>query len=276
MDKALADLLVKKWRNLIPAGSDFPAQIAVMLESQDKFFGLSEIPEGTDEAFGADWRVKLLASLARVMNRSPLLKMVSVQPRTGPLGMIFYFSQAKRKTHGGMPEINLQIDSKTVVPVSRKLPVTDIKPDTFDWIDDAFEAAFDSITREVVGTMVSIAEAENNISRLPKSLSRVDLVTAATQIHRRTLRGPANRAVCGPQFQKLLLANKDRFLLHYDDKFPKDKILMWYQGPSILDAAVVYSPYCFMFMGMGEHHYALAVRHNINVVRPESLQLIET
>ena len=126
----------------------------------------------------------------------------------------------------------------------------------------------------------------------------VALNKVGNDIHKKTLRGPANWAVTSPDVASLLDSTpyftpdasqnvysgsivkvgsvQGRYTVYKDPLFPRTKILMGYLGPTFLDTGYVFAPYIplqvtptFMDPNNFELRKALRTRYGRRLVRPE-------
>jgi hypothetical protein len=65
-------------------------------------------------------------------------------------------------------------------------------------------------------------------------------------VHKYNQRGPANRVACNPVSQRKIVNNR-RWDIFADATFPKDEVLGWYRGSSILDQPLIWAPYVLYF-----------------------------
>jgi len=165
------------------------------------------------------------------------------------------------------------------------------------------------IDREIVGTALSAVEPVARVTwdrATPSGISDPDhlksLVIQMSRvsqiIHRRTQRQGANWCITSSEVAALLM-NIDGFQsvddghvyqggivkagvlmkswqIFIDPLFPANKILMGYQGPSILDTGIIYSPYIPMEITPNFYdpndlsiRRACRTRHKVTLVRPE-------
>lgn len=182
----------------------------------------------------------------------------------------------------------------------------DIDSDLVATMADEMSAEID---REIVGTALSAVEdpakvvwdrsTPTGVSDPEHLKSLVIRMSRASQIiHRRTQRGAANWAICSSEIAALLdtmegfqsvddghvyqggiskggILSK-KWAIYVDPVFPINKILMGYQGPSILDTGLIYSPYVPMeitpnFVNPQDFTLSRAVRtrHKVTLARPE-------
>lgn len=170
------------------------------------------------------------------------------------------------------------------------------------------------IDREIVGTALSAVEPIARVTwdrATPSGITDPDhlrslviqMSRASQIIHRRTQRSGANWCITSSEVAALLM-NIDGFQsvddghiyqggivksgvmmktwqIFIDPLFPANKILMGYQGPSILDTGIIYSPYIPMeitpnFYDPNDFSIRRAVRtrHKVTLVRPEFFGLV--
>lgn len=182
----------------------------------------------------------------------------------------------------------------------------DIDADLVAQMADEMTAEID---REIASTAHDAVEANSvvywdratpsNISDPEHLKSLVIRMSTASQIvHRRTQRAPCNWAITSAEVAALLdtidgfqaideghvyqggimkagVLNR-KWVMYVDPVFPVDEILMGYQGPSILDTGLIYSPYIPMeitpnFVDPNDFSLrrAIRTRHKITLVRPE-------
>ena len=171
------------------------------------------------------------------------------------------------------------------------------------------------IDREIAGTALNAVEpmavvkwdraTPSGISDPEHLKSLVIRMSRASHIiHRRTQRAPANWIITSSEVASLL-DNIDAFsaideghvyqggiikqgvlrrkwVVFIDPLFPSNQILMGYQGPSILDTGLIYSPYVPMeitpnFIDPNDQSLRRAVRtrHKITLTRPEFFARVE-
>lgn len=188
----------------------------------------------------------------------------------------------------------------------------DIDADLVAQMADEMTAEID---REIASTAHDAVEAQaivpwdratpSNISD-PEHLKSlvIRMSTASQTIHRRTQRAPANWCITSAEVAALLdtiegfqavdeghvyqggimkagVLNR-KWTVYVDPVFPIDEILMGYQGPSILDTGLIYSPYIPMeitpaFVDPNDMSLrrSIRTRHKISLVRPEFFSKIK-
>jgi hypothetical protein len=126
----------------------------------------------------------------------------------------------------------------------------------------------------------------------------IALNKVANDIHKKTLRGPANWGVTSPDVSGLLDSTpfftpdasqnvysgsivkvgavQGRYTIYKDPMFPRNKILMGYLGPTFLDAGYIFAPYIplqvtptFLDPNNFELRKGLRTRYGRRLVRPE-------
>jgi len=188
----------------------------------------------------------------------------------------------------------------------------DIDADLVAQMSDEMTAEID---REIAGTALNAVEpiavvkwdraTPSGISDPEHLKSLVIRMSRASHIiHRRTQRAPANWIITSSEIASLL-DNIDSFtavdeghvyqggiikqgvlkrkwVVFVDPLFPANQILMGYQGPSILDTGLIYSPYVPMeitpnFIDPNDQSLRRAVRtrHKITLTRPEFFARVE-
>ena len=179
----------------------------------------------------------------------------------------------------------------------------DIDADLVAHMSDEMTAEID---REIAGTALNAVEpaavldwdrATPSAVSDPESLV-IRLSEASHLIHRRTQRAPANWMITSSEVAALLdtmpgFASVDeghvyqgglmkggvlnrKWVVYVDPLFPQDEVLLGYQGPSILDTGLIYSPYVPMeitpnFVDPNDFSLrrAIRTRHKITLLRPE-------
>lgn len=182
----------------------------------------------------------------------------------------------------------------------------DIDADLVAHMADEMTAEID---REIAGTALNAVEpgailewdrATPSAVSDPEHLQSlvIRMSEASHLIHRRTQRGKANWVITSSEIAALLetmpgfssvddahvyqggimkggLLSK-QWVIYVDPQFPSDEILLGYQGPSILDTGLIYSPYVPMeitpnFVDPNDFSIRRAVRtrHKVTLLRPE-------
>jgi len=182
----------------------------------------------------------------------------------------------------------------------------DIDADLVAHMSDEMTAEID---REIAGTALNAVEpgamlhwdratpsAVSDPEHLQSLLIRMS--EASHLIHRRTQRSSANWVITSSEIAALLdtmpgFASVDeghvyqgglmkggvlsrKWVVYVDPMFPSNEILMGYQGPSILDTGLIYSPYIPMeitpnFVDPNDFSLrrAIRTRHKVTLIRPE-------
>jgi hypothetical protein len=182
----------------------------------------------------------------------------------------------------------------------------DIDADLVAHMSDEMTAEID---REIAGTALNAVEpmavldwdrATPSAVTDPEHLQSlvIRLSEASHLVHRRTQRSPCNWIITSSEVAALLdtmpgFASVDeghvyqggimkggvlnrKWVVYVDPLFPQDEVLMGYQGPSILDTGLIYSPYVPMeitpnFVDPNDFSLrrAIRTRHKITLIRPE-------
>jgi len=182
----------------------------------------------------------------------------------------------------------------------------DIDADLVAHMSDEMTAEID---REIAGTALNAVEPGSVLDwdrATPSAVSDpehlqslvIRLSEASHLIHRRTQRAPANWMITSSEVAALLdtmpgFASVDeghvyqggimkggvlnrKWVIYVDPLFPQDEVLLGYQGPSILDTGLIYSPYVPMeitpnFVDPNDFSLrrAIRTRHKITLIRPE-------
>jgi hypothetical protein len=182
----------------------------------------------------------------------------------------------------------------------------DIDADLVAHMSDEMTAEID---REIAGTALNAVEPDAILDwdrAVPSGVSDpehlqslvIRLSEASHLAHRRTQRAPCNWIITSSEVAALLdtmpgFASVDeghvyqggimkggvlnrKWVVYVDPLFPQDEILMGYQGPSILDTGLIYSPYVPMeitpnFVDPNDFSLrrAIRTRHKITLIRPE-------
>lgn len=188
----------------------------------------------------------------------------------------------------------------------------DIDADLVAHMSDEMTAEID---REIAGTALSAVEplaildwdraTPSGVSDPEHLQSLVIRMSEASHlVHRRTQRSPTNWCITSSEVAALLetmpgFASVDdghvyqggimkggvlnrKWVIYVDPLFPQDEILMGYQGPSILDTGLIYSPYVPMeitpnFVDPNDFSLrrAIRTRHKITLIRPEFFSKIK-
>ena len=188
----------------------------------------------------------------------------------------------------------------------------DIDADLVATMADEMTAEID---REILGTAFAAVEPEARVTwdrATPSGISdpehlkslTIQMNRASQFIHRRTQRSGANWAVTSSEVAALLnsidgfqavddgnvyqggvqragVLNR-QFMIYIDPQFPANKVLMGYQGPSILDTGIIYSPYvpleitpAFIDPNDMSIRRAVRTRHKVTLTRPEFFAMVD-
>jgi hypothetical protein len=182
----------------------------------------------------------------------------------------------------------------------------DIDADLVAHMSDEMTAEID---REIAGTALNAVEPNAILDwdrATPSGVSDpehlqsllIRLSEASQLIHRRTQRSSANWIITSTEIAALLdtmngfasvddghvyqggimkggVLNK-KWVVYVDPMFPQDEMLLGFQGPSILDTGLIYSPYVPMeitpnFVDPNDFSIrrAIRTRHQVSLIRPE-------
>jgi len=188
----------------------------------------------------------------------------------------------------------------------------DIDADLVATMADELTAEID---REILGTAFNAVEPEARVKWDRATSSgitdpghlkalTIQMSRASQFIHRRTQRGAANWCVTSSEVAALLntmdgfqavdeghvyqggivrggVMNR-QWVVYVDPQFPADKVLMGFQGSSILDTGIIYSPYVPMeitpaFLDPNDLSLrrAIRTRHKVTLVRPEFFSMVD-
>jgi hypothetical protein len=303
-DSNLTQALVTKW-GLQDEPEPYRASItALILENYQRYFSQlaqdGQIPAEVAETFGASWLEDLYDVVKRTWRDSPLPDMFSIQPMMGPVGAVAYYqhrSYVPNPEDGG-PEISIDIKITPITASARKTralinaqPVKDGLLNTKDMLSMVFEELHAEITRGVLGVLLNSAIDGGRVMEMTdQSELRNTLERASNTIHKQTMRGPANNIIADKETLSVLGievpktfksgvvhvgALDGRWKAYFDPIFPSHTLMAWYQGPSILDTGIIYSPYRSEFAkSKDEQVYSIRSRSNTELVRPEVAYVI--
>jgi len=188
----------------------------------------------------------------------------------------------------------------------------DVDADNVAMMSDEMTAEID---REIAGTALNAVEPMAVVKWDRATPSGVDddrhlkslvirMSRASHIVHRRTQRAPCNWCITSSEVASLLDCIdgftaveeghvyqggivkqgvlRRKWMIFVDPMFPENQILMGFQGPSILDTGLIYSPYVPMeitpnFIDPNDLSLRRAVRtrHKISLVRPEFFARVE-
>lgn len=188
----------------------------------------------------------------------------------------------------------------------------DIDADLVAHMSDEMTAEID---REIAGTCLNAVESDAILTwdrAVPSGVSDpehlqslvIRMSEASHLIHRRTQRQQANWIITSSEIAALLdtmpgfssvdeghvyqggivkggVLNR-KYVIYVDPQFPPDTILLGYQGPSILDTGVIWSPYVPMeitpnYVDPNDQSLrrSIRTRHKVSLIRPEFFSKIK-
>ena len=269
---------INRWSSYIPDGPNgfekqSAGQLSLLLTNQKRYFDKHLSVEARDyfvNLVGPEWEEAFFHALVKVVLESKILKQVAVQPMTQPIGCIAYLTQARvvngnavdalagvaDEVQAEIPEIRMDLKTKEVC--AKVNPMTAMFPSVEAMVDfresfghDTSAMVLETVLKEVVGSRQqhiigairdvakqsaispSDDDGNNRAERIRHAIRR-----ATYTIHKRTMRGPANRVVASelsPYVRSTVV--EQRLASLYDDPmFPADEILLWYDGPSLIDS----------------------------------------
>lgn len=252
--------LVEKWSLVVP----FPAlsenkakAIAIILENQEKH--LNDLHENTggalENCIGDDFRAKIFHGIAQAAFRSDIWDLVSVQPMMNCVSKLFYFERAMSNADPSMPEVRINIRSKDANAITRRHKCSFChvenkygRDSMQDHVDTVFVKLFNELRQEILNDLLTAAKNTGPEVSAKHLLGAV--MNASIEVHKSTMRGPANKIICHPKHRNVLSLLDDRFKIYSDWQFPENKVLLFYSGASILDQPYVFAPYRFGFWPM--------------------------
>ena len=289
--------LLDKWAGIIPFPENAPKDtqkiVAVLLENQSRHFDEIGVLKGTTPEscfmtnhFGAYYKKRLLEGLACAAFKTDLWDIVATQPMTQPIGMLFWYQQTIKgpkevsENSTTIPTVCLSIESDTAAAHNRSLrrpfhPAEDKfgRDGQTDMINVGFTKIFTQLRREVLCDLLTASESCSITASENQLLGAVQ--HQATKIHRKTMRGPGNRIACHPQHLDALELMNDKFKIFSDWEFPKDKVLVFYNGPSILDRPLIYAPYKLQFSGSDSKNLWTSFRSAKKFVHQDAVALVK-
>ena len=301
----LTATLRKKWDLENEPDEARAALTAIILENQDKHF--SRLVDDGGAALGeSTFRQDLYEALKSHLRTHPLPELCSMQPMTGPIGTVAFYRQRVgeveeaisvdeegNETNVQIPVIMLDIATDTITADTRMMKaLRDSRS-----INAGVEELLTEISREILGILLNSATSSNRFFEAMDSANlKEELTRASHMVHRQSQRAAANKIVGNKDMLKKLGvevpksngqvqrvgALDGKWTIYLDPLFPKGQLMAWYQGPSILDTGIIYSPYILAAMtptfvnppeGMCVDG-ALRIRHKITLVRPEICYLV--
>ena len=279
-------IAINKWSSYIPDGPNgfekqTAGQLALLLNNQKRYFDehlSTDARTYFNDMLGEQWEEAFFHALVKMVLASDILKQVAVQPMTQPIGAVAYLTQGRvvngnavdalagvaDEKQAEIPEIRMDLKTKEVAaktnPMSAMFPPAEEMADfrTAFGIDTAkgtleavLKEVVDSRQRHIIGEIRNVAkhsavspcdeDGPNRADRIRNAIRR-----ATYTVHKRTMRGPANRVVAGGDLSPFVMSSvvEQRVaLLHTDPMFPNDEILLWYNGASLIDSVAIWAPF---------------------------------
>ena len=303
-DSELIRLSIEKWE-LSDWEDGYRAGVTgLILENQERYFRQlkedGQLPENMVEMFGEGWRQDVYDAIKHAWRESPLPEICSVQPFTGPIGTIAYFLQRTQPQPpaGGIPEFRLDIKLTEVRAECRKNGMH-IDSETFksdlvtrsELLKTCFEEVHTQLVREVLGTFLNAAPKSSVVESADPSDLKMNIARASNIVHRLTQRAPANHIIGNSEVVATLGLPVDGFngsvrkvgvldgkwTVWHDPLFPGNQVMAWYQGQSLLDTGLVYSPYQDEFLRHNAENtkFSGRSRHKITLVNPAHVALVK-
>jgi len=292
-DKDELEKLVTRWK--LPADNPRSGLVAQLLENQQNWFNSVEIPDSVEENFGPDWRQVIYDAITKAWFSHPLPDLCSMQPANGPLDKIFYFQPHNPGIQQGAQTYSLQIASDDIQLHPRKVKARIEIAHDYSGIDQeileyVFEELLTDVSREILCTMLNSADDSARITETTSTRLLDDIGRASHLIHRNSQRAPANNIVANERMLVLLgmdvpISNgqvqkigtlERKWTVYLDPYFPKGNLLLWYNGPSHMDSAIIYSPYQYNFAPFDDsgRKYVSRVRHKISMLKPDYVHIV--
>jgi hypothetical protein len=312
--------LWEKHKELMPEGmpSRYRDVICSLIENQERYFEtlIDSTMKTIQEAIGNVYCLQ--EAIAHTLARSKLLQMIPSQPMHLPIGLCGYLKMIyndegcsaidklgrlddDRELGVGITTGRLEVETAEVAVVARmlrqRLPHVGDMGTMFGGcfaqsaLEISFEQVWDDVLRECLNTMLHAPSTEPfrcKVDELEHTVYR-----ARMAIHRLTSRGPGNRIVGHEKHRKLLwmLKGMEAAEVLVRPDFPGNKLLLWQQGPSMLDSPVFWLPYLVQFsqiappmpaagvtfqnFRMTETNLAMQIRHKIKIINHDAIQVIE-
>lgn len=286
------DELIKKWVSFFSGSTSVFAKlsnnkaksIAIILNNQEKYLDEldGKMKGSLEDCIGDSYKYKILYGIAQAASRSDIWDLISVQPMTNCVSKVFYFDRANLNYSGDMPEVRIDIKSKDVRAITRRtgshIRFVENKygrDSLQDYISAEFTKAFSSFRREAISDLFCVVNHQSGPGRAPIHIDNLlgAVMNASIEVHKSTMRGPANKIICHPKHSNVLSLLDDKFDIFSDWKFPEDKVLLYYSGPSILDQPYVYAPYMFPLWS-GYQRIEVVSRHAKYLVCQEAIALV--
>lgn len=267
----LTEMLQRKWSTYIKGTENSPA-ISHMLEAQDKELRrLREetVGPGKDAVdffvkhFGDSWDEHILRAYSKALCESQLLDLFPPQPMTGPIGTVAWLQPSLSmpedpvtEESSAIPEIRLDLKTDSVTGKVQNFgnilcPVADltsILPESQQRM--VMETYFAEIVHRKIQTLVGQlkhhAGTQLEFTPAPGETLHDAVIHLSYTVHKYSQRGPANRVACNPVSQRKIV-NNQRWDIFADATFPKDEVLGWYRGASLLDQPLIWAPYVLYF-----------------------------
>ena len=213
---------------------------------------------------------------------------VSIQPMTGPIGLVYSLQYNTEITTNeeAPPNISLVVVSQAIEASSRKLGALIALEPSQDFSDSELPATGTEIAQEVYEEIKSdisalayketfntkkIIDPLSEISQHEINILEICINKCANDIARRTRRGAGNFIIISPTIAKIL-KHSDNFVAAASDEYDygyvtylgtlnniikiycdinikHDKVLMGYKGSTETDAGYVYAPYIPVLSG---------------------------
>jgi len=284
---------------------------AVILDNQKRHFDrlAEELPaesEGLTKL--KTWSATLYEALKDQLRTHPLPDLCSMQPMTGPVGIVFFYRtrigemEDATTVDGNGVETKVKIPTVVLDVVDQAIQAEPRRVKAFRGLDTptmgmVIEELLSEISREVLNTMLSTVPAATTVVAEEGADLKEKLAQTSHRIHRATQRGPADRVVANAemltklgvdvpisngQIQEVCVLD-GKWRVYLDPYFPKGKLLAWNHGTSPRDTGLIYSPYIMFqlsqtFIDPPKDMCidgAPRIRHKITLVRPEFAGLIE-
>jgi hypothetical protein len=260
-DADLLSSVIKKWQ-LSDWEDSYRASIAgLMLENQARHFNQLSV----EASLGAEWYESNYNRIKDAWKATPLTDICSVQPMIAPVGVVAFYrpkAQEVEESKDETPTIVLDITLQEIVAEASRVAFHSATYSDFSDLANEilFEEMFTRATREVLGTLLNSVQSSFTLKvSYPDSLLDT-LKQASHLVHRGSQRGPANRIIGNEEMISMLgikhestnglvqhvgILEQDGVeqQVYLDPLFPKNKLMTWYQGKSLLDTCLVYSPY---------------------------------
>ena len=207
----------------------------------------------------------------------------------------------EKEESASAPEVRIDIAITEVRAESRKSRIQ-FSPSTvldriIDGVDNratlldmAFEEMLTEVGREILGALYhGVLDAHTYCEATADDLL-TQVHVGSQAIFEASHRAPANNLIGNDEMLRALgietgLSNgqiqkvgtlSGRWNVYLDPLFPKKEVLLWYQGQSFLNTAIIYAPYHTEFSKVSDvEGYASRNRHKILLVRPELAYVVK-